>query len=154
MQPNARNEAPAFMIFGNFTGFQCPHFQQRGGGGADEGVLLERLEREPAELRHEPAALRGGALADGSPYRGAGGLGVRGAVVDVHGEDEEDDIGDDEERHEEREPPPERAERGRRAECDRGGRDSAAREGRWRVLPRGGDGAEEGGGEEIGRAHV
>jgi hypothetical protein len=86
----------------------------RGGGGADEGVLLERLEREPAELRREPATLRGGALADGSPYRGAGGPGVRGAVIDVHGEDEEGDIGDDEERHEEREPPPERAEHGRR----------------------------------------
>jgi hypothetical protein len=30
MQPNACNEAPAFVIFGNFTGFQCPHFQQPG----------------------------------------------------------------------------------------------------------------------------
>jgi hypothetical protein len=30
MQPNACNEAPAFMIFGDFTGFQCPHFQQPG----------------------------------------------------------------------------------------------------------------------------
>jgi len=39
---------------------------------------------------------------------------VRGAIVDVHGEDEEGDIGDDEERHKEREPPPERAEHGRR----------------------------------------
>lgn len=41
----------------------------------------------------------------------------------------------------------------RRAECERGGRDSAGREGSWRVLPaRGGDGAEEGGGEEDGDA--
>lgn len=96
MQPNACNEAPPFVIFGNFTGFQCPHFQQRGGGRADERVLLERLEREPPELGREPAALRGGALADRSAYRGAGGPRVRGAVVDVHGEHEEDDVSDDE----------------------------------------------------------
>jgi hypothetical protein len=82
----------------------------RRGRGAYKGVLLERLEREPPELRREPASLLGGALANGPLYRGASGLGVRGAVVDVHCEDEEDDVGDDEEGHQEREPPPERPE--------------------------------------------
>jgi hypothetical protein len=39
---------------------------------------------------------------------------VRGAVVDVHCEDEEDDVDDDEEGHQEREPSPERSELRRR----------------------------------------
>uniref|UniRef100_J3KWF1 Uncharacterized protein n=1 Tax=Oryza brachyantha TaxID=4533 RepID=J3KWF1_ORYBR len=51
----------------------------RCGGGPNEGVLLVRLEREPPELRLEPAPLRGGALPDGAAYRGAGGPRGRGA---------------------------------------------------------------------------
>jgi hypothetical protein len=39
---------------------------------------------------------------------------VRGAVVDVHCEDEEDDVGDDEQGHQERKPSPERSELHRR----------------------------------------
>ncbi len=86
----------------------------RCGGGPDEGILLVRLEREPPELRLQPAPLRRGALPDVTADRVAGGLHMRGAVVDVHCDDEERDVDDDEERHEEREPPPERPELRRR----------------------------------------
>lgn len=92
----------------------------RCGGGPDEGILLVRLEREPPELRLQPAPLRGGALPDVTADRVAGGLHMRGAVVDVHGDDEERDVDDDEERHEEREPPPERPELRRRRRRRRG----------------------------------
>lgn len=64
----------------------------RGGGGAEERVLVERLEGEAAEEA-------GDALA-------AARRGVEGAVVGVHGEDEDDDVGDEERRDDPRHPLP------------------------------------------------
>jgi len=49
MQPNACNEAPAFVIFGNFTGFQCPHFQQPG----KRNMLDEPSSNQDYKNKHE-----------------------------------------------------------------------------------------------------
>ena len=64
----------------------------RGGGWSEERVLAQRLEGESAEEASDALAVSGG--------------GVGGAVVDVHGDDEDGDVGDEEDGHDPRHPLP------------------------------------------------